>query len=101
MPREWIKWHFHDLRIRPTHYTIASYWLESWALELEGSMEGSFWYLVKRQDENQNFVKCEAMASSFAMASPEPCRFVRLTQTVTNQNGNDYLPVFEFVIFSD
>jgi hypothetical protein len=32
-PGEWVCWDFHELQVRPTHYTINCYDLKSWVVE--------------------------------------------------------------------
>jgi hypothetical protein len=36
-PDQWIRWDFHEIRVRPTDYTIRSCRLESWVVE--GSLD--------------------------------------------------------------
>jgi hypothetical protein len=76
-PGQWVCWDFHDLHIRPTHYTIWTALLKSWVVE--GSLDGRNWTAIDRQTDNRAFETENTV--SFAVSNPAECRFIRLTQT--------------------
>jgi hypothetical protein len=88
--REWVRWDFHKMRVRPTHYTIRSMLLKSWVVE--GSLDAKAWTEIDRQTDNQDF-KGGWGAASFAVSNSTECRFIRLTQTGENHVGDDSLLV--------
>jgi hypothetical protein len=96
IPGQWVCWDFRELRIRPTHYTIKSAWLTSW--EVSGSLDGTTWTELDRQNEVTNF-KDGFETASFAIATAVECRFLRLIQTEERKGGNDYLVLKAFEIF--
>jgi hypothetical protein len=87
-PGQWICWDFHKMVIQPTYYTIRAMHLKSWVLEC--SMEGRFWDELDRKTNTRNFKKGEKEAK-FRVLTPIPCRFIRLTQTDRNHEGDDVL----------
>jgi hypothetical protein len=93
-PGQWICWDFHELRIRPTHYTIKSEFMTSWVVE--SSMDGVNWTPIDRKKDHRN--RYGASVESFAVANSAQCRFIRLTQTGKNCHGDDRLCgcAFEF-----
>jgi hypothetical protein len=94
-PDQWICWDFHDLRTRPTHYTITSGSLKSWVVE--SSLDGEAWTEIDRRTDTMDFkVGWEA---SFAVSNSAECRFIRLTQTGKNHKGNDHLIICAFEFF--
>jgi hypothetical protein len=78
-PGQWISWDFGEMRIRPTHYTIRAFDLQSWVVE--GSLDGTNWTEVDRQAANQDFRGPLLRIASFAVSTPAEVRFIRLTQT--------------------
>jgi hypothetical protein len=84
-PGQWICWDFGEMRIRPTHYTIATGFLRSWVIE--GSDDGIHWAELDRQTDNQAFKTGKSIAA-FAVLRPAECRFVRLTQTGPRHGGD-------------
>jgi hypothetical protein len=75
---EWVCWNFHEMRVRPTRYTIKTTWMKSWVLE--ASMDGRRWVEIDVQTNNQDFLTFMNTASFF-VANPMNCQFIRLTQT--------------------
>jgi hypothetical protein len=94
-PNQWICWDFHQLRLRPTHYTISSAHLKSWVIE--SSLYGSAWTEIDRKS-NTNDLKASSTAS-FALAKPTECRFIRLTQTGRDHSGNNSLRISAVEVF--
>jgi hypothetical protein len=84
-PGQWVCWDFHEMRVRPTHYTIWGYWLKSWVVE--GSLDGQNWTEIDRKMNNQDF-KGREKTVSFTVSNPVECRFIRLTQTDKNWTGD-------------
>jgi uncharacterized coiled-coil protein SlyX len=94
-PDEWVCWDFHEMRVRPTHYTITSQWLKSWVVE--SSLDGEAWTEIDRKtDKDGNGL---GMTASFAVSKSVECRFVRLTQTGWNHYGDDDLVIEAFEFF--
>jgi hypothetical protein len=77
-PDQWICWDFHDLRVRPTHYTIQTNDLKSWVGE--SSPDGEVWTEIDRKTDNMDF-EAGWVTLSFAVSNSSECRFIRLTQT--------------------
>jgi hypothetical protein len=75
---EWVCWDFHEMRVRPTHYTIRTFLLKSWVVE--GSLDSVNWTEIDRQMSNNDFQRGWGIAS-FAVSNSAECRFIRLTQT--------------------
>jgi hypothetical protein len=94
-PGQWICWDFHEMRVRPTHYTVKSYLLKSWVVE--SSLDGEAWTEIFRKTDNQDFRRGEI--ASFAVSKSAKCCFIRLTQTGKNHNGNDMLVIQAFEFF--
>jgi hypothetical protein len=94
-PGQWIRWDFHEMRVRPTHYTIRTGLLKSWVVE--SSLDGEAWTEIDRKTDNWDFYWCW-MAASFAVSKAE-CRFIRLTQTGKGHDGNDDLRIYAFEFF--
>jgi hypothetical protein len=95
-PGQWICWDFHELRFRPTHYTIKSYLLKSWVVE--SSLDGEACTEIDRKTENEDFKKGWETAS-FAVSKSAECRFIRLTQTGKGHDGRDDLALRAFEFF--
>jgi hypothetical protein len=86
---QWICWNFHEMRVRPTHYTITSGYLKWWVVE--SSLDGKTWAEIDRKRKNMDLWEDLDSAASFAVAKSTECRFVRLTQTGKNDGANDHL----------
>jgi hypothetical protein len=88
-PGQWVCWDFHEMRVRPTHYTIKAEWLKSWVVE--GSLDGTSWTEIDRQTDNSDFRDWYQNTASFAVSNPAEFRFIRLTQADKNNRYNDVL----------
>jgi hypothetical protein len=95
-PGQWVCWDFHEMRVRPTHYTIKCYYLKSWMVE--SSLNGEAWTEIDRQTDNEDFTGVGLRTASFAVSKSD-CRFIRLTQTDTNHCRNYSLQVGAFEVF--
>jgi hypothetical protein len=95
-PGQWVCWDFHELRVRPTHYTIKSVLLRSWVVE--GSLDGKAWTVIDRKTDNNDFSADQGTAS-FAVSKSVECRFIRLTQTGKDHRGDDILVIWAFEFF--
>jgi uncharacterized coiled-coil protein SlyX len=95
-PGQWVCWDFHELRVRPTHYTIRSIYLKSWVVV--SSLDGEAWTQIDRQADNEDFGDWWKTAS-FAVSKSAECRFVGLTQTGKNHIGRDSLAIRAFEFF--
>jgi hypothetical protein len=96
-PGQWICWDFHEMRVRPTHYTIRSYWLKSWVIE--SSLDGEGWTEIDRKTNNQDFKAHAWETASFAVSKSAECRFIRLTQTGKRHYPDDCLSISAFELF--
>jgi hypothetical protein len=98
-PHQWICWDFREMRVRPTNYTVQSFWLKSWVVE--GSLDGESWVEIDRQVNNQDFRTCKGGTASFALAGGVDCRFVRLAQVgkASNHFDRDFLELVAFELF--
>jgi hypothetical protein len=96
-PGQWLCWDFGDLRIKPTAYTISSYAPKSWVLE--GSLEGQVWTEIDRQIDNCEFKVWPTRASSFDVANPTECRYLRFRQIAKTHFSDDILNVHAFEVF--
>jgi hypothetical protein len=95
-PGQWICWDFHEMRVRPTHYTIRTKWgLKSWVVE--GSLDGENWTEIDRKTNNQDFKSWNTV--SFTVSKPVESRFIRLTQTGKDHNNCDGLCLFAVEFF--
>jgi hypothetical protein len=94
-PGQWICWDFNEMRVRPTHYTIQTYWLKSWVVE--SSLDGENWTEIDRKTDNQDFER-DLNRVSFTVWKPVESRFIRLTQTDKRHCDDDTL-VFRAVEF--
>jgi hypothetical protein len=72
---QWICWDFHEMRVRPSHYTAMATGLGSWVVEI--SVDGENWIEIDRRIG-------EYFEDSFAVAETAKCRFIRLIQTGKN-----------------
>jgi uncharacterized coiled-coil protein SlyX len=52
-PCQWICWDFHEMRVRPSHYTIIGYWLRSWVVD--SSLDGGAWTEIDRKTDSNDF----------------------------------------------
>jgi hypothetical protein len=86
-----VVWDFHELRVRPTHYTISSAWLKSWVVD--GSLDDETWTEIDRKTDNNDF------KGSFAVSNSYECRFIRLTQTDDTRCGEYSLFIDGFEVF--
>jgi myosin heavy subunit len=88
-PGQWVCWDFREMLIRPTHYTIASWLLKSWVVE--GSMDGTVWREIDSKTNTRTFQDLETTTASFVVEKPAEFRFIRLTQTDKDHEGDHYL----------
>jgi hypothetical protein len=98
-PNQWICWDFHDLRIRPTRYSIRSGCAsspKSWVVE--SSIDGVNWILIESQTRNKDLVAKYAVGT-YEVDDSRECRFIRLTQTDKNQSADDLLVLSGFEVF--
>jgi hypothetical protein len=95
-PDQWVCWDFHEMRVRPTHYTIRTFGLKSWVVE--GSLDGEAWTEIDRETDNVDFNRW-GKTTSFAVSNSAECRFIRLTQTGKGHDGYDILSIRAFEVF--
>jgi hypothetical protein len=94
-PNQWICWDFQNMRIRPTYYRIENPTMNPWIVE--SSLDGSHWTVIDRKTDNDLF--WGTVASSFEIAEPTECRFIRLRQTGKNRWNDDVLFLSAFEVF--
>jgi hypothetical protein len=94
-PGQWVCWDFHEMRVRPTHYTIKGYCLKSWVIE--SSLDGEAWTEIDRKTDTQDFKDWKT--ASFAVSKSAECGFIRLTQTGKRRDGQDDLCIKAFEVF--
>jgi hypothetical protein len=97
-PSQWICWDFRGMRVRPTHYTMISYLMKTWVVE--GSLDGSTWTVMDRHMDTLEY-SGGWNKSSFAVANPMECRFVRLVQLGPSHSGTRTLYVRAFELFGE
>jgi regulator of replication initiation timing len=85
-PGQWICWDFHEMRVRPTHYTIGS-WSKPKSWVVEGSLDGENWTEIHRTTNHRS----GGTVISFTVSKSVESRFIRLTQTDENSDDCDYL----------
>jgi hypothetical protein len=95
-PGQWVCWDFHEMRVRPTHYTITAGWLKSWVVE--SSLDGEAWTETHRKTDDEDFRGMLGTAS-FAVLKSAECRFIRLTQTGKSYFGYDQLAIWACEFF--
>jgi hypothetical protein len=84
-PFQWICWDFHEMRVRPTGYSLCVQWLQSWVLE--GAADGDRnWTEIDRQTDKDQDFKNNACRVTFAISTSREFRWIRLTQTGTNHS---------------
>jgi hypothetical protein len=94
-PGQWVCWDFHEMRVRPAHYTIRCVNLKSWVIE--GSLDFVNWTEIDRKTDNEDF-KVWGTAW-FGVSKSAECRFIRLTETGKRHWPDDYLWIQTFEIF--
>jgi hypothetical protein len=95
-PGQWVCWDFHEMRVRPTHYTIKAISLNSWVVE--SSLDFVNWTEIDRTTGNNDFRDGWGTAS-YAVSNAAECRFIRLTQTGKNNVRRDALFINAFEVF--
>jgi hypothetical protein len=95
-PGQWVCWDFHEMRVRPTHYTIKSFWLKSWVVE--SSLDFMNWTEIDRKTDNEDY-ETGWKTASYAVSNSAECRFIRLTQTDKNHIREDDLVIWSFEFF--
>jgi hypothetical protein len=96
-PGQWVCWDFNEMGVRPTHYTIKSYFLKSWVVK--SSLGGEAWTEIDRVTDNEDFKRGWGTAS-FAVSKSAECRFIRMTQTGKRHGWtDDYLAIRAFEVF--
>jgi hypothetical protein len=83
------------MRVRPTHYTIWAFGLQSWVVEV--SLDGGDWAEIDRHAGSRDFLP--RTTRSFTVSTPVDCRFIRLTQTGNREDGTDVLTLTSVEFF--
>jgi uncharacterized coiled-coil protein SlyX len=91
-PGQWICWDFHQLRVRPTRYTITSGHLQSWVVA--SSLDGKAWTEIDRKKNNED-LRERPWTASFAVSKSAECRFIRLTRGAHFGHNRLVLEAFE------
>jgi hypothetical protein len=79
------------MRVRPTHYTLRSEGLKSWAVE--SSLDGDAWTEIDRKTNNEIFQ--DWATASFAVSNSDAFRFIRLTQTGETHHDKFFIGAIE------
>jgi hypothetical protein len=96
-PGQWVCWDFHEMRVRPTHYTIRTWQLKSWVVE--GSLDFVNWIEIDRQTNTEDSKFLMSRTASFAVSNSAECRLIRLTSKGYNSGGDSYLVIHAFEVF--
>jgi hypothetical protein len=96
-PRQWVCRDFHERFIRPTHYTIWAWILNSWVAE--GSLDGNSWTEIDRQPSRGICRSLFEDPLSFAVPNPAEFRFIRLTHTGETGRGRHELSLYAAEFF--
>jgi uncharacterized coiled-coil protein SlyX len=96
-PGQWVCWDFGKMRVRPTHYTIKSYYLKSWVVE--SSLNGKTWTTIDRKTDTEDFKTSRWKTASFTVSNSAECRFIRLTQAGKSHYRDDQLVIRAFEVF--
>jgi hypothetical protein len=91
-PGQWICWDFREMRVLLDHYQIFSSSLRSWVLE--GSLDAETWIEMDRQQDMMDL-----KGDFIPVQKPAESRFIRLTQTAKNGDGNDALQIMDVEFF--
>jgi hypothetical protein len=62
-PGQWVCWDFREMRVRLTHYTIWTSYLNSWVVE--GSLDGESWTVIDRKTNQDGESKYAGLAQHF------------------------------------
>jgi hypothetical protein len=104
-PFSWLCLDFHDMRVRPTSYTLqtrsdadaGSSHPKSWVLE--GSQTGTDWFKLDAQtDADMNRKAAHKTSEIFEPLSAE-YRYIRIRLTGPTYRGDHYLSVCSFELF--
>jgi hypothetical protein len=103
---QWICWDFHQLRVAPKQYQIRSATVahpKDWVLEV--SIDGEKWTPVDKRQDNYDLFYWESREKSkvatFIIENIQEGRYIRLTQTNTNHDGNNVLALASCEFFGD
>jgi hypothetical protein len=98
-PGQAITWFFRQNKIWLTHYAIhggRAFDPKSW--RLEGGLTLSAMAVLHEATDNTDLAGSQSVAA-FAVAEPCECRYVRLSQTGPNQNGDNRLGFWRVEFF--
>jgi hypothetical protein len=103
-PNQWICYDFNRMKVKPTHYSIRSYYgggvnyhnLKTWTVE--GSNDGTAWIRLDERTNNSELNSANAVAT-LAISQPQPVRMIRLQQTGSDHNGHNHLIFCSFEVF--
>jgi hypothetical protein len=87
---------FKTLRIEPTHYTMRSFSLKSWAVE--GSDDGASWTEIDRRENNSD-LSIKGTVKTFVVSRSGSFGRIRLRQTGPTHIGDNQLGVSAFEVF--
>jgi hypothetical protein len=87
-PYQWVCWAFHFRQVEVLQYTIRSDSLRSWMLE--ASEDACDWRMIDRHKDDEYF-KDGWATKTFTVKEAVKCRYLRLTQTARNHQGNKVL----------
>jgi hypothetical protein len=90
---EWIRWDFHEMRVRPVQYSIRASNLRMWVIE--GSEDGRRWTTLGQRTDADDF-EYGPCTSCFAMSMTGEFRFLRLAQIGGTGSTSVSLSAVEF-----
>jgi hypothetical protein len=101
---QWICYDFKSMTVRPTHYSIRSYYdgnpwnynPKNWVVE--GSRDGTAWIELDRREHN-NDLNDRNVTRTFPVSRSEDVRMIRLRQIGVNHYGSRHLLLSSFEIF--
>ena len=102
---QWICYDFKDMLVKPTWYSIRSYFAgehgchpKSWDIEV--SNDGGSWDCIDQQRDNQDLFDGKFKEASFQITTEhDPVRYVRLRLVAKNHFPSDTLKISAFELF--
>jgi hypothetical protein len=105
-PHQWLLLDFHEMRVRPSSYTIQTQpWnagcchLRSWVFE--GSLDREQWTVLDERKDNDQLNGKSQLANFTLTRGTMDCRYVRIRMTDINHQKAWYLVVAGFEVFGD
>jgi uncharacterized protein YoxC len=106
---EWVQYDFKGMRIRPSHYTLRSWYQwdanfvhpKNWVIEVSETGRESDWTEIDRQMNNAD-LNGRDKRKSFVVSRPVgPVQLIRLRMTGPNHRGDHYLFLSDWELFGE